>query len=101
MGDSPGTLIRSAWAVGAWGIVIGAILIPVLSAVTQWVNVKLMPQQPTNGNEKASSMAASMKTMNMLMPHDVGLVLLFFTVRSGSVLGGRKRGEKYSAGSDQ
>ena len=68
MGDSPGTLIRSAWAVGAWGIVIGAILIPVLSAVTQWVNVKLMPQQPTNGNEKASSMAASMKTMNMLMP---------------------------------
>ena len=68
IGDSPGTLIRSAWAVGAWGIVIGAILIPVLSAVTQWVNVKLMPQQPTNGNEKASSMAASMKTMNMLMP---------------------------------
>lgn len=68
MGDSPSTLIRSAWAVGAWGILIGAILIPVLSAVTQWINVKLMPQQPTNGNEKASSMASSMKTMNMIMP---------------------------------
>lgn len=68
MGDSPSALIRSAWAMGAWGIVIGAILIPVLSAVTQWINVKLMPQQPTNGNEKASSMAASMKTMNMFMP---------------------------------
>ena len=68
MGDSPGALIRSAWAVGAWGIVIGAVMIPVLSAVTQWINVKLMPQQPTNGNEKASSMAASMKTMNMFMP---------------------------------
>lgn len=68
MADSPGTLIRDAWAVGAWGIVIGAILIPVLSAVTQWINVKLMPQQPTNGNDKASSMAASMKTMNMIMP---------------------------------
>lgn len=68
MGDSPSALIRSGWAAGAWGIVIGAVLIPVLSAVTQWINVKLMPQQPTNGNEKASSMAASMKTMNMFMP---------------------------------
>lgn len=68
MADSPSTLIRNAWAIGAWGIVIGAILIPVLSAVTQWINVKLMPQQPTNGNDKASSMAASMKTMNMIMP---------------------------------
>ena len=65
MGDSPSALIRSGWAAGAWGIVIGAILIPVLSAVTQWINVKLMPQQPSNGNEKASSMAAS---MNMFMP---------------------------------
>ena len=68
MADSPSTLIRDAWAVGAWGVVIGAILIPVLSAVTQWINVKLMPQQPANGNEKASTMAASMKTMNMIMP---------------------------------
>lgn len=68
MGDSPSALIRNAWAIGAWGIVIGAIMIPVLSAVTQWINVKLMPQQPANGNEKASSMAASMKTMNMFMP---------------------------------
>lgn len=68
MGDSPSVLIKSAWEIGAWGIVIGAVLIPVLSAVTQWINVKLMPQQPTNGNDKASSMAASMKTMNMVMP---------------------------------
>ncbi len=68
MGDSPSSLIRTAWAAGAWGVVIGAVLIPVLSAVTQWINVKLMPQQPDNGNEKASSMAASMKTMNMFMP---------------------------------
>ena len=68
MGDSPSAIIRSAWGVGAWGLVIGAILIPVLSAVTQWINVKLMPQQPANGNERASSMAASMKTMNLFMP---------------------------------
>lgn len=68
MGDSPSALIKSGMAIGAWGIVIGAVMIPVLSAVTQWINVKLMPQQPTNGNEKASSMASSMKTMNMIMP---------------------------------
>ena len=68
MGDSPSDLIRSGMAVGAWGIVIGAVLIPVLSAVTQWINVKLMPQQPKSDNEKANSMAASMKTMNMIMP---------------------------------
>lgn len=68
MGDSPSALIKNAMEIGAWGIAIGAVMIPVLSAVTQWINVKLMPQQPSNGNEKASSMAASMKTMNMFMP---------------------------------
>ena len=68
MGDSPSDLIKRGMEVGAWGIVIGAVLIPVLSAVTQWINVKLMPQQPKSDNEKANSMAASMKTMNMFMP---------------------------------
>lgn len=67
--DSPMTLIRNGWMSGLWGIVIGAALIPVLSAVTQWINVKLMPQAPANKeNEQASSMAQSMKTMNMIMP---------------------------------
>ena len=66
MGDSPMYLIRNA---GNWGVVIGAILIPVLSAVTQWINVKLMPQADTgNKDDAASSMASSMKMMNMIMP---------------------------------
>ncbi|MCM1541157.1 MAG: YidC/Oxa1 family membrane protein insertase [Blautia sp.] len=69
MADSPMTLIRSGWMAGTWGLVIGAALIPILSAVTQWINVKLMPQAPENKeNEQASSMAQSMKTMNMVMP---------------------------------
>lgn len=68
IGDSPLALIRTAWAAGAVGIVIGALLIPILSAVTQWINVKLMPQQSTGGNDQASSMVQSMKVMNMLMP---------------------------------
>jgi len=69
IGDSPMALIRSGWMEGMWGIVIGAALIPVLSAVTQWINVKLMPQVSTDkDNSQTSSMAQSMKTMNMIMP---------------------------------
>ena len=71
IGDSPMTLIQSAWPAHSWGIVIGAILIPVLSATTQWINVKLMPQPArnnNNANDAASSMASSMKMMNTLMP---------------------------------
>ena len=71
IGDSPMALIQSAWPAHSWGIVIGAILIPVLSAATQWINVKLMPQPArsnSNANDAASSMASSMKMMNTLMP---------------------------------
>lgn len=67
MGDSPSTLIRTAWAAGAIGIVIGAVLIPVLSAVTQWINYKLMPQ-PNTSNTQTNTMMSSMKTMNTVMP---------------------------------
>ncbi len=69
MANSPQAIISSAFAIGAWGLLIGAIMIPVLSAVTQWINVKLMPQQDnTNQTAEQSSMMQSMKTMNMVMP---------------------------------
>lgn len=71
IGNSPMYLIQEAFANGAWLILIGALSIPVLSAVTQWVNVKLMPSQDTSANKEndtASTMASSMKTMNMVMP---------------------------------
>lgn len=71
IGDSPWHLITEAFANGAWLILIGALAIPVLSAVTQWISVKLMPQpdnSKNNGNDTASTMASSMKTMNMIMP---------------------------------
>ncbi len=69
--DSPWNLAKDAAANGAWIMVIAAIAIPVLSAVTQWINYKLMPQQntaPTDGNDQAAAMASSMKTMNTVMP---------------------------------
>lgn len=43
-----------------------ALAIPVLAAVTQWLNVKLMPQPESNGEQ--NSMMSSMKMMNNIMP---------------------------------
>ncbi len=68
IGNAPNSIVKEAWAAGAWGLVIGALMIPLLSALTQFISVKLMPQQPKSGNEQADSMADSMKMMNMFMP---------------------------------
>jgi len=68
--NSPSHIVKGAISAGAWGLVIGAIMIPVLSALTQWISVKLMPQQD-NGNKKSSeesAMESSLKTMNVVMP---------------------------------
>lgn len=81
MGDSPQDLMKAAWAVGAIGIVIGAVLIPVLSAVTQWINYKLMPHPDNSYDEQANSMMSSMKTMNTIMP--LFSAWLCFTLPSG------------------
>lgn len=69
IGDSPQYIISEALSNGAWLMIIGALMIPILSAVTQWINYKLMPQpSANNSNDQASSMASSMKTMNTIMP---------------------------------
>ena len=68
IGNSPSVIVKAALSSGSWGLVVGAIMIPVLSAITQFISVKLMPQQPKSGNEQADSMAESMKTMNLMMP---------------------------------
>lgn len=66
MGNTPSFMVSEAIAAGAWLMVAAGFAIPVLSAVTQWLNVKLMPQADT-GSEN-NSMAASMKVMNNVMP---------------------------------
>lgn len=69
IGDSPGTIISTAINNGKWLLVVLAALIPILSAITQWVNIKLAPQPETNNNsQEQSPMMSSMKTMNMIMP---------------------------------
>ncbi|MCM1101063.1 MAG: YidC/Oxa1 family membrane protein insertase [Acetatifactor muris] len=70
IGDSPQSLIVENFHNGAWLLLIGALAIPVLSAVTQWINVKLMPQQenPKDMDDQTAQMQSTMKTMNMFMP---------------------------------
>lgn len=68
--NSPSYLFKQGWEAHSILMLIGAIMIPVFAAVTQWINVKLTPQvnsAPT-GDEKADSMMQSMKTMNIMMP---------------------------------
>ena len=72
IGNSPMDTITQAFAAGAYLLVVAAVMIPVLSAVTQWINTKLMPsannEGRSSGSEAADTMANSMKTMNKIMP---------------------------------
>ena len=59
-------------------MVIGALLIPLFSYLTQVLNIKLMPQQDAGGNDQ---MALQMKTMNRTMP--LFSLVFCFTVAVG------------------
>lgn len=67
MADSPSFIITNAFSTGAWFLVIGALMIPLLAALTQWINTKLMPQTATQNGEE-NSMTSSLKMMNTIMP---------------------------------
>lgn len=64
--NSPWNIAKSAIATGSFLLLIGAVLVPLLAALTQWLNVKMMPQ-PSTGDEN-ETMNSTMKTMNMMMP---------------------------------
>ncbi len=63
--NSPINIITTSFKSGAYLMMIGALLIPVLSYLTQVLNIKLMPQSDAGGNDQ---MAQQMKTMNRTMP---------------------------------
>ena len=64
--NSPSVMFREAMANKAYPYVLIAFIIPVLAAVTQYLNVALMPQAPQgDGNDQ---MANTMKSMNVMMP---------------------------------
>ncbi|MCC8101253.1 MAG: YidC/Oxa1 family membrane protein insertase [Clostridiales bacterium] len=68
--NSPMNIITSAVEAGAYLLVIGAALVPILSAVTQWLNSKLSMSGNENNNSSNSNdtMNATMKSMNTVMP---------------------------------
>ena len=71
IGNAPSYMVTEAWNGGvnvAWFALLGAFIIPILSAVTQWINIKLMPQQAATGNDQQTQMMQTMKTMNTMMP---------------------------------
>jgi YidC/Oxa1 family membrane protein insertase len=72
IGNSPSYMVGEAWGGPNginWLMIIAAFVIPVLSALTQWINTKLMPQpDASNKGDQQNSMAQSMKMMNTMMP---------------------------------
>lgn len=69
--DSPASIFQTAIEAGSVLMIIAALLVPVLSALTQWLNTRLMSAQndtqPTSGGA-SDTMAATMKSMNVMMP---------------------------------
>lgn len=83
--NSPSFTVSQAFDNGQWILLIGAILIPLLSAVTQWINVKLMPNSTQtdtkNQTEQQAAMMSSMKMMNYMMP--ITSAIFCFTLPAG------------------
>ena len=71
--DSPWFIIKDSFSNGDYILIIGAILIPLLAAATQWINTLFMPQQQ-NSPDGENQMMQSMKMMNTTMP----LISAFF-----------------------
>lgn len=78
--DAPVNLMMDALKTGAILVAIVALLIPILSGLTQWINIKLMPQSP-GMDDRENPMVNSMKTMNMIMP--LFSVFMCFTMPAG------------------
>lgn len=77
--NSPVEIIKTSFTEGNMLLVFMAILIPVLAAVTNYINTMLMPQQADDN----STMANSLKTMNIVMPIFSAFLCLTFATGIG------------------
>jgi len=82
MAHSPSEMISGFWTSQNFGMILVALMIPILAALTQWISIKMNPQQANQkvGTEQ-NSMASSMKTMNYIMP--IMSLVFCFTLPSG------------------
>jgi len=70
--DSPMNILQPAWAAKNWGLIVVAVLIPVLAWATQMWNLKVA-QAGQNANkdkkkDEENAMAQTMNSMNTFMP---------------------------------
>lgn len=72
--DNPWNIITTNFSAGNFVLVVVALLIPLLSYLTQVINLKLMPTANNDKNNQNDMMAQQMKMMNKTMP----LMSLFF-----------------------
>lgn len=83
--DTPWHIIKTNFSNHNFVMVFAAILIPVVSYLTQVLNIKMMPQPDasnnSNNNANADAMVQQMKTMNQIMP--LFSLIMCFTVSVG------------------
>jgi YidC/Oxa1 family membrane protein insertase len=72
LANSPMSLVKAG--------VYGAILIPILAGAFQWIVTKQMPTAQASPAAEENPMAASMKSMNMIMP--IFSIVICFTMPS-------------------
>lgn len=65
--NSPLNLIKTGWGDKNFILIIGALLVPIVSYLSQMANIKMMPTTST-GSAESDAMANQMKTMNTIMP---------------------------------
>ncbi|MCD8148642.1 MAG: YidC/Oxa1 family membrane protein insertase [Clostridiales bacterium] len=79
---SPRTLISTGFQEKQYILILIAILIPAISAASQFLSMKLVPQQQDNGGQQ-EAMASQMKMMNYFMPIYSLFIVFFLPVGVG------------------
>lgn len=65
--NTPFSMLKNGWSEKDFILIITALAVPLISYLTQVINIKLMPTA-ANANGDNDAMARQMKTMNMMMP---------------------------------
>ena len=79
---SPKTIIATSIREGHYVLIILALLVPILAALTQFLNIRLMPQAANNGGQQ-EAMASQMEMMNYMMPLYSVFIVFFLPVGVG------------------
>ncbi|MEI3280520.1 MAG: YidC/Oxa1 family membrane protein insertase [Eubacterium ramulus] len=79
---SPKTIITTSAHEGHAVLSLSALLVPILAALTQFLNIRLMPQAASNGGQQ-EAMAGQMKMMNYMMPLYSVFIVFFLPVGVG------------------